>query len=60
MSGDGGILYHIAEFETALRLEIPVVVVVLNNAALASEYHTQVRRWNGRYGTRARGPTRSR
>lgn len=49
VSGDGGILYHIAEFETALRLEIPVVVVVLNNAALASEYHTQVRRWNGHY-----------
>ncbi|MDX1484277.1 MAG: thiamine pyrophosphate-binding protein [Alphaproteobacteria bacterium] len=49
VSGDGGILYHIAELETALRLEIPVVVVVLNNAALASEYHTQVRRWNGRY-----------
>jgi acetolactate synthase-1/2/3 large subunit len=49
VSGDGGILYHIAELETALRLEIPVVVVVLNNASLASEYHTQVRRWNGRY-----------
>jgi acetolactate synthase-1/2/3 large subunit len=49
VSGDGGILYHIAELETALRLEIPVVVVVMNNAALASEYHTQVRRWNGRY-----------
>jgi len=49
ISGDGGMLYHIAELETALRLEIPIVVVVLNNASLASEYHTQVRRWNGRY-----------
>ncbi len=49
VSGDGGILYHIAELETALRLEVPIVVVVLNNASLASEYHTQVKRWNGRY-----------
>ncbi|MDH3242460.1 MAG: thiamine pyrophosphate-binding protein [Alphaproteobacteria bacterium] len=49
VSGDGGMLYHIAELETALRLEIPVVAVVLNNAALASEYHTQVRHWNGHY-----------
>ena len=49
VTGDGGILYHIAELETALRLDIPMVTVVLNNASLASEYHTQVRRWNGRY-----------
>ncbi len=49
VTGDGGILYHLPELETALRLEIPVVIVVLNNASLASEYHTQVRRWQGRY-----------
>jgi acetolactate synthase I/II/III large subunit len=41
VSGDGGILYHIAEFETALRCDIPIVVVVLNNASLASERHHQ-------------------
>jgi acetolactate synthase-1/2/3 large subunit len=41
VSGDGGMLYHIAEFETAMRYNIPVVVVVLNNACLASEYHSQ-------------------
>ena len=41
VAGDGGMLYHIAEFETALRCNIPVVVVVLNNACLASEYHSQ-------------------
>ena len=41
VSGDGGMLYHIAEFETALRCNIPVVVVVLNNACLASEYHSE-------------------
>ena len=43
ITGDGGMLYHIAEFETALRCNIPAVVVVLNNACLASEYQTQKR-----------------
>ncbi len=43
ITGDGGMLYHIAEFETALRIGIPVVVIVLNNACLASEYQTQKR-----------------
>ena len=41
VTGDGGMMYHIAELETALRCDIPIVVVVLNNACLASEYHTQ-------------------
>jgi acetolactate synthase I/II/III large subunit len=41
ITGDGGMMYHIAELETALRCDIPIVVVVLNNACLASEYHTQ-------------------
>lgn len=45
VSGDGGILYHIAEFETALRCQIPIVVVVLNNASLASERHAQERNY---------------
>ena len=41
ITGDGGMMYHIAELETALRCDLPIVVVVLNNACLASEYHTQ-------------------
>jgi acetolactate synthase I/II/III large subunit len=45
VSGDGGMLYHIAEFETALRCGIPIVAVVLNNASLASERHTQESRY---------------
>lgn len=49
VTGDGGVLYHLAELETALRLDIPIVIVVLNNASLASEYHTQARRWQGHY-----------
>lgn len=43
LSGDGGILYHVGELETALRWSIPAVVVIVNNACLASEYHTQQR-----------------
>ena len=43
VSGDGGILYHIGELETALRCNVPVVIVVLNNSCLASEYHTEKR-----------------
>ena len=39
--GDGGFGYHIGEIETALRLELPVVVVVLNNGTLAFEAHVQ-------------------
>jgi acetolactate synthase-1/2/3 large subunit len=41
VTGDGGMLYHIAEFETAMRCDIPIVAVVLNNASLASERHHQ-------------------
>jgi acetolactate synthase-1/2/3 large subunit len=41
LSGDGGILYHISELETALRVGIPIVIVVVNNSCLASEYHAQ-------------------
>jgi acetolactate synthase-1/2/3 large subunit len=41
LSGDGGLLYHIGELETALRWSIPAIIVVVNNSCLASEYHTQ-------------------
>ena len=41
VTGDGGLMYHIAEFETALRCRMPAVIVVLNNSCLASERHTQ-------------------
>ena len=39
--GDGGWGYHVGELETALRLELPVVAVVLNNGTLAFEAHVQ-------------------
>jgi acetolactate synthase I/II/III large subunit len=41
LTGDGGIGYHLADLETALRLKIPVVQIVLNNCSLAFEYHVQ-------------------
>lgn len=47
LSGDGGLLYNLSELETALRLDIPVVIVALNNSCLASEYHSQKHRPEG-------------
>ena len=41
VTGDGGFGYHIGDIETALRLELPVVVVILNNQTLAFEAHVQ-------------------
>ncbi|MGH9681209.1 MAG: thiamine pyrophosphate-binding protein, partial [Candidatus Acidiferrales bacterium] len=41
LSGDGGAGYHLTELETALRLKIPVVQIILNNCSLAFEYHVQ-------------------
>ncbi|WP_048649444.1 thiamine pyrophosphate-binding protein [Nitratireductor soli] len=45
--GDGGVGYHLADIETAVRYKLPVLVLVLNNSALAFEYHEQKYRWNG-------------
>ena len=41
LTGDGGIGYHVADIETAVRCGLPVVVVVMNNSSLAFEYHIQ-------------------
>jgi len=41
LSGDGGAGYHLPDLETALRLKIPVVQIVMNNCSLAFEYHVQ-------------------
>jgi acetolactate synthase-1/2/3 large subunit len=48
LTGDGGLLYHIGELETAIRCDIPVVIVVLNNRAFGSEHHLLQHRWGGR------------
>ncbi len=41
ISGDGGIAYHIADIETAVRHNLPVTVVILNHGTLAFEEHVQ-------------------
>ena len=43
VTGDGGIGYHLADLETAARLGLPVVFIVLNNGTLAFEYQVQSR-----------------
>ncbi|TDS86359.1 MULTISPECIES: thiamine pyrophosphate-binding protein [Nesterenkonia] len=38
-TGDGGFLMAVQELETAVRLELPLVVVVYNDAAYSAEVH---------------------
>jgi acetolactate synthase I/II/III large subunit len=39
LDGDAGFMMHLAEFETAVRYKMPLMVVVLNDQRLGSEYH---------------------
>ena len=39
MEGDGGFMMHLAEFETAVRYQIPLFVAVLNDQGYGAEYH---------------------
>jgi acetolactate synthase I/II/III large subunit len=41
LSGDGGMGYHLADLETALRLGLQVTTVVMNNAAFGFSYDVQ-------------------
>jgi acetolactate synthase I/II/III large subunit len=41
ITGDGGFGYHIGDIETAIRVGLPIVVIVLNNQTLAFEEHVQ-------------------
>ncbi len=36
-TGDGGFMYHVAELETAVRYDLPVVIVVNNNHGLLQD-----------------------
>ncbi|QLD84318.1 thiamine pyrophosphate-binding protein [Natronomonas halophila] len=42
LSGDGGIGYHISDLETAVREDLPLTVVILNNDGLGSSKASQV------------------
>jgi thiamine pyrophosphate-dependent acetolactate synthase large subunit-like protein len=39
MDGDASTMMHLAELETAVRYDMPLLVTVLNDQALGSEYH---------------------
>jgi acetolactate synthase-1/2/3 large subunit len=39
LEGDGGFMMHLAEFETAVRDELPLLVLVMNDRALGAEMH---------------------
>ncbi|MGE5156117.1 MAG: thiamine pyrophosphate-binding protein [Betaproteobacteria bacterium] len=39
MEGDGGLMMHLAEFETAVRYRIPVMVNVFNDEGFGAELH---------------------
>ncbi len=41
ITGDGGFGYHIGDIETAIRQQLPVIVIILNNQTLAFEEHVQ-------------------
>jgi acetolactate synthase-1/2/3 large subunit len=46
LSGDGGIGYHIADLETAVREDLPLTVVVTNNDSLGSSKMSQLGTYN--------------
>ena len=39
VDGDASVMMHLAELETAVRYDMPLLVTVLNDQALGSEYH---------------------
>jgi acetolactate synthase-1/2/3 large subunit len=39
VDGDASVMMHLAEFETMVRYKMPLMVVVMNNQALGSEYY---------------------
>jgi acetolactate synthase-1/2/3 large subunit len=41
ITGDGGFGYHVGDIETAVRLGLPTVTIILNNQTLAFEEHVQ-------------------
>ncbi|HEV7656776.1 MAG TPA: thiamine pyrophosphate-binding protein [Mycobacteriales bacterium] len=42
LEGDAGFLMHLADFETAVRYAVPLLVVVMNDEGMAAEYHSML------------------
>jgi acetolactate synthase-1/2/3 large subunit len=42
MEGDAGFMMHLPEFETAVRSNLPIFVVIFNDQLLGAEYHKAV------------------
>jgi acetolactate synthase-1/2/3 large subunit len=42
VEGDAGFMMHLAEFETAIRYRVPILVVVMNDQAIGAEYHKSI------------------
>jgi acetolactate synthase I/II/III large subunit len=42
LEGDAGFMMHLPEFETAVRYQLPLLVVVFNDQLLGAEYHKSV------------------
>ena len=40
MDGDAGFMMHLGEFETAVRYQLPLLVIVMNNEGFGAEYHS--------------------
>ncbi len=51
VTGDGGFGYHISELETAVREDLPVTVVLLNNQGLMSSKLSQWVNWDVTFST---------
>lgn len=51
ITGDGGALMNISELETAKRLNLSFIVIVLNNSKLKLEEQMMEEKFNSRFGT---------
>ncbi|MCM3694697.1 acetolactate synthase large subunit [Neobacillus niacini] len=56
ITGDGGALMNISELETAKRLGLSFIIIVLNNSALKLEEQMMQEKFNHSFGTDFRNP----
>ncbi len=51
ITGDGGVLMNFAEIETATRLGLSFIIIILNNSKLKLEEEMMMKTFKNRYGT---------